>query len=120
MFASVAFYLQQHGWTDGQMWGREVKIPAAARARAAARAAARDRVPRRADDDGPAPLRDLAAHGAADRRRRCVAVEHDVTASLVQSGSRSFLLYENYDALLGYNCAHTYALSVALLAERLK
>jgi membrane-bound lytic murein transglycosylase B len=38
----------------------------------------------------------------------------------VQSGTRSFLLYENYDALLDYNCAHTYALSVALLAERLR
>ena len=43
-----------------------------------------------------------------------------IPAALVQSGTRSFLLYGNYDALLGYNCAHTYALSVGLLAERLK
>jgi membrane-bound lytic murein transglycosylase B len=43
-----------------------------------------------------------------------------IPASLVQSGTRSFLLYDNYGALLRYNCAHTYALSVALLAERLK
>ena len=41
-------------------------------------------------------------------------------ASLVQAGRRSFLLYSNYDALLGYNCAHTYALSVGLLADRLR
>jgi len=40
-------------------------------------------------------------------------------ASLVQAGSRSFLLYPNYTAILDYNCAHTYALSVALLADRL-
>jgi membrane-bound lytic murein transglycosylase B len=40
-------------------------------------------------------------------------------ASLFHSGSRSFLLYGNYEALLGYNCAHTYALSVALLADRI-
>jgi membrane-bound lytic murein transglycosylase B len=29
-------------------------------------------------------------------------------------------VYENYEAILGYNCAHTYALSVALLADRIK
>jgi membrane-bound lytic murein transglycosylase B len=42
-----------------------------------------------------------------------------IDASLVSAGRRTFLLYDNYDALLGYNCAHTYALSVALLSERL-
>ena len=31
-----------------------------------------------------------------------------------------FLVYDNYEAILGYNCAHTYALSVALLSDRLK
>ena len=35
------------------------------------------------------------------------------------AGARSFLLYPNYEAILGYNCAHTYALSVALLSDRL-
>ena len=47
--------------------------------------------------------------------------DHDATglASLVRAGSRSFLLYSNYDSILGYNCAHTYALSVALLSDRL-
>jgi membrane-bound lytic murein transglycosylase B len=43
-------------------------------------------------------------------------VERD--ASLVHNGRRSFLVYNNYESLLGYNCAHTYALSVALLADR--
>ena len=40
-------------------------------------------------------------------------------ASLVRAGTRSFLLYSNYDAILAYNCAHTYALSVALLSDRI-
>jgi membrane-bound lytic murein transglycosylase B len=31
-----------------------------------------------------------------------------------------FLTYENYDAILGYNCSHSYALSVALLADRIR
>jgi membrane-bound lytic murein transglycosylase B len=41
------------------------------------------------------------------------------SASLIRDGSRAFLTYGNYEALLDYNCAHTYALSVALLADQL-
>jgi membrane-bound lytic murein transglycosylase B len=43
----------------------------------------------------------------------------DVPASLVSDSRRSFLVYDNYDALLAYNCAHAYALSVGLLADRI-
>jgi membrane-bound lytic murein transglycosylase B len=41
----------------------------------------------------------------------------DLQASLVRDASRAFLVYENYEALLDYNCAHTYALSVGLLTS---
>ena len=44
----------------------------------------------------------------------------NTSASLVEAGKRTFLLYDNYEALLGYNCAHSYALSVGLLADRLR
>jgi membrane-bound lytic murein transglycosylase B len=40
-------------------------------------------------------------------------------ASLVNGESRSFLVSKNYDALLEYNCAHSYAIGVALLADAL-
>jgi membrane-bound lytic murein transglycosylase B len=43
----------------------------------------------------------------------------DIDGSLVRDSRRAFLVYRNYEALLDYNCAHTYALSVALLADRL-
>jgi membrane-bound lytic murein transglycosylase B len=43
-----------------------------------------------------------------------------IPASLVRMGTRNFLTYANYDALLGYNCSHSYALSVAMLADRLR
>ena len=36
-------------------------------------------------------------------------------ASLLHAGSKSYLVYSNYDTLLGYNCAHAYALAVGLL-----
>jgi membrane-bound lytic murein transglycosylase B len=39
--------------------------------------------------------------------------------SLISGATRRFLVGQNYDALLAYNCAHAYALSVALLAERI-
>ena len=43
----------------------------------------------------------------------------DLDASLVLAGTRYFLVYRNYESLLAYNCAHSYALSIALLAERI-
>jgi membrane-bound lytic murein transglycosylase B len=43
----------------------------------------------------------------------------DLQASLVSGSSRHFLVYRNYDVLLEYNCAHAYALSVALLSDRI-
>ena len=41
-------------------------------------------------------------------------------ASLVAAGARNFLVYPNYEALLRYNCAHTYALAVALLSDQIR
>ena len=44
----------------------------------------------------------------------------DIFGSLVEIYGRTFLVYDNYDALMRYNCVHRYALSVALFAERLR
>jgi membrane-bound lytic murein transglycosylase B len=41
----------------------------------------------------------------------------DDRASMVSGTTRHFLVNHNYDALLEYNCALPYALSVALLGE---
>jgi membrane-bound lytic murein transglycosylase B len=119
VFASVANYLQKHGWADGTTWGREVMIPPALRARALA-------LPRRDEGCRAERMMTLPQPVSAWRKMgiRTLAgaalPSSDTPASLVQNGSRSFLLYPNYNALLGYNCAHSYALSVALLADRLK
>ncbi len=119
VFASVAYFLKEHGWTAGVTWGREIRIPASQHDAALA-------IPRR--DTGcraergmtaPRPLKDWRAMGYTMTSGRPLP-NLAMPASLVQAGSRSFLLYANYDALLGYNCAHSYALSVGLLADRLK
>jgi membrane-bound lytic murein transglycosylase B len=116
VFASIAYYLQQRGWTGGERWGREVLAP------------------------GTADLEGLSLRTEGCRARRAMTVPQPLDAwrklgfrtatkqllpggqqpaSLIRDGRRSFLAYGNYEALLDYNCAHSYALSVGLLADRL-
>ena len=116
VFASVAYFLQQHGWQKGVRWGREVSILAASRAEVEA-------LPRRRSGcrafqamTDARPLNEWRTRGLRTTAGKALPAA-DMNASLVRAGKRSFLLYENYDALLGYNCAHTYALSVALLSD---
>jgi membrane-bound lytic murein transglycosylase B len=40
-------------------------------------------------------------------------------AAMVSGATRHFLVFHNYDVLLEYNCAHSYAISVGLLADRI-
>jgi membrane-bound lytic murein transglycosylase B len=42
-----------------------------------------------------------------------------MTASLVRGQTRHFLVYENYHALIAYNCSHAYAVTVGTLADRI-
>ncbi len=119
VFASVAFYLKEHGWASGDAWGREVKLPGPVRTQVEA-------IPLREEGcraaramTNPRPLAAWTKMGI-----RAIAggplPRRVVPASLVRAGSRTFLVYANYDAILGYNCAHTYALSVALLSDQLR
>jgi membrane-bound lytic murein transglycosylase B len=119
--ASIANYLRGFAWRNGETWGREVSVPAEVVARIAAQVAPRDEgcgavrtlTERR-------PLHVWAALGvrSADGAPLPAA---DIQASLVvTSESRAFLVYRNYEAILAYNCSHHYALSVAMLADRLR
>jgi membrane-bound lytic murein transglycosylase B len=120
VFASIANYMKAHGWKTGQTWGREVKI-----ARAVAKTIAND-VQRR---QGSCAARREMTVALPMARWQALGVrlptgaalpKTDLTASLVSGSSRSFLVYDNYDALLEYNCAHSYAISVALLSDRIR
>jgi peptidoglycan lytic transglycosylase B len=119
VFASIAYYLQQHGWTTGQVWGREVRVPKGSREKI-------DALPHR--EEGchaerlmtiPMPLEDWTRLGVVTAAGKPLPPA-SVLASLVPAGSRYFLVYRNYETLLDYNCSHSYALSIALLADRLK
>jgi membrane-bound lytic murein transglycosylase B len=118
VFASVAYYLQQHGWQDGKTWGREVIIPAAARDDIAALPKRTAGCRARREMTIGQPLSAWRKLGLTTKAKTPLPrVEMD--ASLIRDDSRAFLVYANYEALLDYNCAHTYALSVGLLADRL-
>ncbi len=119
--ASIASYLEGYDWTNDETWGREVRVSAAARAKITGEVkmrtegcfAIRNMTERR-------DLEDWSEFGV--RRADGKALPRaDVDASLVTTGDgHTFLVYRNYEAILGYNCAHYYALSVAMLADRLQ
>jgi membrane-bound lytic murein transglycosylase B len=120
--ASIANYLKGYDWKTGETWGREVKVSAAARERMTAAGvtmrsegcfAIRNMTERR-------KLADWTTWGVVRSNGRPLPATN-LNASLVTTGDRhTFLVYQNYESLLGYNCAHYYALSVALLADRLQ
>lgn len=119
VLASIAHYLQNHGWQPGERWGRPVRIGSSAGEAVAA-------VPRR--DAGCRATRDLTEPRGMDAWQRLGVrtVEGRALpggthqASLMQAGRHHYLVYRNYEAVLGYNCAHAYALTVTQLADRIR
>jgi peptidoglycan lytic transglycosylase B len=118
VFASIAYYLQQHHWDGDQTWGRRVTVPAAARAKVDEAAPLRSSGCR-AERQMTVPLTlDTWRKLGVRRADRGALPSGEMAASLVETDSgTSYLVYRNYEALLAYNCAHTYALSVSLLAD---
>jgi membrane-bound lytic murein transglycosylase B len=119
IFASIANYLKGAGWTADQRWGREVAVSKSAAEAIAAQ------VERRAGScqakrnmTAGLPLSEWSRLGVRAVNGSPLPTA-DLSGSLVSGATRHFLVYSNYDALLDYNCAHAYAISVALLADRL-
>jgi membrane-bound lytic murein transglycosylase B len=120
VFASIANYLKAHGWTTGETWGREVKVSREVSRRITNEVARRNgSCQARRDMTVALPMARWAALGVRRPNGRPLP-RSELTASLVSGTSRHFLVYQNYDALLEYNCAHSYAITVGLLADRLK
>lgn len=118
VFASIAYYLQQHHWDGEQTWGRRVTVPKAARAKVDEEAPLRSSGCR-AERQMTVPLTlDTWRKLGVRRADRGALPSGEMAASLVETDSgQAYLVYRNYEALLAYNCAHTYALSVSLLAD---
>jgi membrane-bound lytic murein transglycosylase B len=117
VFGSMANYLKAAGWRPGERWGREVAISKAVMAkidkgvpmRTRGCRAFREMTERR-------PLADWTALGVT-RPDGEPLPESTMAASLVRGQARHFLVYENFDALLGYNCSNAYGVSVGMLGD---
>ena len=119
VFASIANYLKTVGWESDERWGREVRISQAVMdridrdvpMRTAGCSAIRQMTVAR-------PLTAWSKLGVklADGRALPAAT---LEASLVRGNKRHFLVYRNYLTILDYNCSHSYAVAVGLLADRL-
>ncbi len=109
VFASTANYLAQNGWKSDENWGREVRLPARARAEWSG-------------VDKRRPLSEWARLGVRLRDGSALPARTDLDASLVQPdgpGGRAFLVYDNYRVIMKWNRSTYFATTVGLLADRL-
>lgn len=118
--ASIANYLNKFGWDDDETWGREVTVTPAVRARVKAAIPARtEGCYAKRNMTERRPLTEWQKLGVRLKSGKPLP-RSSIKAGLVETDERSFLVYDNYDAILEYNCAHYYALTVALLSDQLK
>ncbi|HUQ89957.1 MAG TPA: lytic murein transglycosylase, partial [Vicinamibacterales bacterium] len=119
VFASIANYMVAYGWKGDQTWGREVKVPAGGATKLAASIGFRQSGCRAERElTVPVPLSKWQSMGVRTMAGGPLPkVARD--ASLLRAGKKNYLVYSNYKSLLGYNCAHAYALAVGLLSDRL-
>jgi len=120
VLASIANYLARHGWRDDLTWGRQVRLPKglAERIGPLSQRAAKGC---RATTSEARKLAEWQALGVR-RANGDDLPTRDLDAVLVLphgADGPAFLVYRNYAAIMGYNCAHLYALTVGTLSDRI-
>jgi membrane-bound lytic murein transglycosylase B len=101
VLASIANYLAQSGWRDGDPWGQAVSVPSTVAAGERRTVGEWARLGLRSADGRPLPRADMQA-------------------TLVQpdgAGGAAFLAYPNFQAIRRYNPSDFYALAVGLLGD---
>lgn len=106
--ASTAAYLKKSGWTKGQPWGVEVKLPAGFDYTLASRKITKQ----------PAAWARL---GVKDMNGRDVP-NHGTAAILLPAGAKgaAFMIFDNFAAIEKYNAADAYVIGVGHLSDRIK
>jgi membrane-bound lytic murein transglycosylase B len=107
--ASTANYLKLAGWRSGEPWGEEVELPA-------------DFPFDQADADIRKSESDWGTLGVQTMAGAPLSGETVRGWIFLPAGHRGpvFFIRENFDAILKYNLATSYALAVSLLADRFK
>ncbi|KAF0098934.1 MAG: membrane-bound lytic murein transglycosylase B [bacterium] len=108
-FASAAGYLSVLGWRADELWGREVRLPAGF-----------DHA--LAHPENKLPVRRWAALGVTTAEGKPLPRSDMAGAILLPQGHAgpAFLVYRNFEVILTWNRSVHYALSVTLLADRLR
>jgi membrane-bound lytic murein transglycosylase B len=121
VLASIANYLAVHGWRPDKTWGRAVQLPEGLSARlgkftrrAARGCRARTSEPKRMSEWQAAGVRRIDGSDLPARDLSAVLVIPDGPA-----GKEAFLVYRNYAAIMGYNCAHLYSVTVGILSDKI-
>ena len=102
---STANYLKHSGWTTGEPWGFEVKIPEGY--------------------SGPSgrktkqPMSAWAARGVTRLDGRPLGEGEAGLLLPAGAAGPAFLVTHNFDVIYSYNAAESYALAIAILAQRL-
>ena len=106
--ASTAAYLKRFGWTKGQPWGVEVRLPAGFNANLAKR------------DIKRSPS-DWAAMGVTDMQGRAVP-NHGQASIILPAGTAgaAFMIFDNFGVIARYNNAEAYVIGVGHLSDRIK
>ncbi len=105
--ASAAAYLQRSGWTRGQPWGVEVRLPEGFNTGQTGRGITRS----------PA---DWAAQGVRDMDGQAVP-NHGAGSILIPAGAGgpAFMIFRNFGVILRYNNSESYAIGIGHLSDRL-
>lgn len=106
--ASTGAYLKHHGWTKGQPWGVEVRLPDGFDYLLADREVLKR----------PA---DWAALGVVDLKGQTVP-DHGMASVLLPGGAEgaAFMIFDNFAVLEKYNTADAYVVGVGHLSDRIK
>ena len=101
--ASIAHFLRAQGWAPGQIWGAETKVPTGYDWRTLT-----------------GPFASFAAHGFRRADGAALPAAGQATLYLpAGADGPAFLLGDNYWIIKQYNNSDSYAMSVALLGERI-
>ena len=105
--ASTANYLRSNGWTQGQPWGVEVRLPAGFDYATA----------RRENERLPSIW---AAEGVVDMNGQPVP-DHAAASILLPAGAEgaAFMIFPNFAVIETYNTADAYVIAVGHLADRI-
>jgi len=124
VFASIAYYLSKNGWQSDKTWGRPVLLPDELENDLNSLEGDKPRGCKRAMRQHSS-LRELPEWQRMGVRRLNGAdlPTRTIPASLVQpdgAGSQAYIAYDNYKAILAYNCSNYYAIAVGSLADALR